>query len=280
MIPNTRYEQGLLRDLARDDIPDPIESILQQAFKRRWRHLAEERIKNVKPSIPLGRRFWTVSAEENREIARLFQSTEVQDLVTCLRKRGKNDEIEVLDAAYWVKGCSSLGRLRYAVLIGIGRESKQDRFCLFDIKEATNAVAPRTAKVSMPRDNAKRIVEGARNLSPFLGERMLATRFLDRAVVARELLPQDLKLELEQSSQKEIVAAAHFLSGVVGIAHSRQMEKSIRAEWISDVTRSRSKSLDAPSWLWTSIVELVSVHEVSYLEHCRKYAMQGVADNE
>jgi uncharacterized protein (DUF2252 family) len=269
------YEQGLLRDPDRDDIPDPIESILQQAFKRRWRQLAEERIKNVKPAIPLGRRFWTVSAEEKREIAQLFQSAEVQDLVTCLRKRGKNDEVEVLDAAYWVKGCSSLGRLRYAVLIGIGRQSKRDRYCLFDIKEAVNAVAPRTAKASMPRDNAKRVVEGARHLSPFLGERMLATRFLDRAVVARELLPQDLKLELGRLSRKEIIAAARFLSGVVGKAHSRQMEKSTRAEWISEVTRSRSKSLDAPSWLWTSIVELVSEHEASYLEHCRKYAMKG-----
>ena len=28
--------------------------------------------------------------------------------------------IKVLDAAYWMKGCSSLGRLRYAVVLGIG----------------------------------------------------------------------------------------------------------------------------------------------------------------
>jgi uncharacterized protein (DUF2252 family) len=29
--------------------------------------------------------------------------------------------------------------------------------------------------------------------------------------------------------------------------------------------------LDAPSWLWSSVVAL-SNHEVAYLEHCRKYA--------
>jgi uncharacterized protein (DUF2252 family) len=36
-----------------EDIPKPVRLILKQAYKREWRHLAEERIKNVKPSIPL-----------------------------------------------------------------------------------------------------------------------------------------------------------------------------------------------------------------------------------
>jgi uncharacterized protein (DUF2252 family) len=47
------------------------------------------------------------------------------------------------------------------------------------------------------RDNAQRVVRGARNLAPFLGERMLAMRILGTSVVIRELLPQDLKLEME-----------------------------------------------------------------------------------
>ena len=33
----------------------PIEAVLQQATKREWRHLAQERIEDVKPNIPLGR---------------------------------------------------------------------------------------------------------------------------------------------------------------------------------------------------------------------------------
>jgi len=33
------------------------------------------------------------------------------------------------------------------------------------------------------------------------------------------------------------------------------------------------KSLDAPGWLWKSVVELVAEHEIAYLEHCRRYAM-------
>ena len=104
-----------------------------------------------------------------------------------MRDRHKKDELAVLDAAYWVKGCSSLGRLRYAVLIGIGKHSNFGKFCLVDIKEAVVAAAPRYAKSTMPRDTGKRVVEGARNLSPFLGERMLAARFLDRSIVIREL---------------------------------------------------------------------------------------------
>jgi hypothetical protein len=36
-------------------------------------------------------------------------------------------------------------------------------------------------------------------LSPALGDRMLAATFLDRTVFIRELLPEDLKLEVGQN---------------------------------------------------------------------------------
>ena len=48
----------------------------------------------------------------------------------------------------------------------------------------------------MPRDNAERVVSGARAIAPFLGKRMRAARLLGRQVVVRELMPQDLKLEV------------------------------------------------------------------------------------
>jgi uncharacterized protein (DUF2252 family) len=174
----------------------------------------------------------------------------------------------MLDAAYWVKGCSSLGRLRYAVLLGVGKR-KDHEFCLIDIKEAAPAAAPRYETTAMPRDNAKRVVEGARNLSSYLGERMLAARFMDKTVILRELLPQDLKLELERIDNEETVATAHFLAAVVGKAHGRQLNPALKKEWLSDLSRCRSKNLDAPSWLWNSVVELVSTHEAAYLQHCR-----------
>jgi uncharacterized protein (DUF2252 family) len=36
----------------------------------------------------------------------------------------------VVDAAYWMKGCSSLGRLRFAVLLGVGKnQAKEGDLC-------------------------------------------------------------------------------------------------------------------------------------------------------
>src|SRR6201995_4358636 len=46
----------------------PIELLLRQADNREWRHLAQERIEDVKPNIPLGERFWALSDEEKQEI--------------------------------------------------------------------------------------------------------------------------------------------------------------------------------------------------------------------
>ena len=40
-----------------------------------------------------------------------------------------------------------------------------------------------------------------------------------------------------------------------------------------DLSRARSGSLEAPSWLWSSVVNLLAIHEKAYLEHCRLYAL-------
>jgi uncharacterized protein (DUF2252 family) len=40
-----------------------------------------------------------------------------------------------------------------------------------------------------------------------------------------------------------------------------------------------SKKLDAPSWLWASVVDLVARHETAYLEHCRSYALEAFQNN-
>ena len=125
----------------------------------------------------------------------------------------------------------------------------------------------------MPKDNAMRIVEGARHLSPYLGERMRSSQFLDTSVFIRELLPQDLKLEIEAMNEDEAKNLAFYLAFVVGRAHVRQMDDPTRNAWIKELKRNRSKTIDAPFWLWRSIVELISVHEAGYLNHCRRYAL-------
>jgi uncharacterized protein (DUF2252 family) len=250
----------------------PIEKVLNQSMNRKWRHLAQERIEDVKPTIPLGERFWALDKNEKTEIAKLFETEEVRKLITSFKHRDDDAKIRVLDAAYWMKGCSSLGRLRYAVLLGVGPK-KDKEFCLVDIKEAVRAAAPAAKNADMPKDFAKRVVTGASRLSPFLGERMLAAKFLSRSVVLRELMPQDLKLEMDRLTREEAVAAAGFLAGVVGKAHARQMDAATRKHWAAQLTRNRSKDLNAPNWMWNSIVELIASHETAYLEHCRRYAM-------
>ena len=105
----------------------------------------------------------------------------------------------------------------------------------------------------MPRDYAKRVVEGARKFSPYLGERMLPGHLLGKPAVMRELLPQDLKLEMDQLTRDEAIGAARFLASVVGTAHAQQMDKDQRREWRECLKRNRSKKLNAPLWLWTTV---------------------------
>jgi uncharacterized protein (DUF2252 family) len=247
----------------------PIQAVLDQSRRRRWQHLAEERIEDIKPRIPLGRRFWTLEEKERKEIEELFQQDAVRKKITSLKGRNDDSKITVEDAAYWMKGCSSLGRLRYAVLLGIGKKTERTH-CLVDLKEATAPAAPHS-KANV-KNNAERVVQGACALSPNLGERMLALSLLGRDVVMRELMPQDLKFDLDRLTQEEAVGAAKYLAGVVGKAHGRQMDAKTRSSWLSTLRKQHSKSLDAPGWLWTSVTSLVADHEVAYLEHCRRYA--------
>ncbi len=267
--------QGETLDSERD-MPKTVRQVMRAAAGRSWKHLADERIEGVEPVIPLGKRFWPLTEEEHGAAADLFAQEPLRQLATVLRSRADDAPVRVLDAAYWRKGCSSLGRLRIAVLAAIGT-GRQERHCLMDVKEATAAAAPRFAGADMPRDNAERVVTGARNLSPFLGRRMVASRLLGKAVFVRELLPQDLKLEIEQLSVDEAMGVAEFLARVVGRGHARQMSASDRRGWLGELQRNRSKSLDAPSWLWRSVVDLVASHEAAYLEHCRRWAMAEAA---
>ena len=252
--------------------PKPIQALLRRAVRRRWRHLAEERLETIEPSIPLGKRFWALTKEERIALTQMVESKPVKKLITSLKSRGEDDPVELVDAAYWMKGCSSLGRLRYAALLRVG-SAKDASFCLIDAKEGVAPAAPASRRAKMPRDNAVRVVTGACALSPNLGQRMLATRLLDKAVVVRELMPQDLKIEIDQLTREEAVTVARYLAGVVGAAHGRQMDGTTRKEWLATLKRKRPSALDAPSWLWSSVVELMGLHEQAYLDHCRRYAL-------
>ncbi|MEO5866823.1 MAG: DUF2252 family protein [Sphingomonas sp.] len=254
--------------------PDVVRKILRRAAGRRWRHLAKERIEGTDPVIPLGKRFWPLEEGERAAIDALFASNEVRERTLQLADAGHKGAVRVVDAAYWRKGCSSLGTLRYAVLIGVRVKGAKDEYlALVDIKEAVRPLAPVAKGAKMPRDPAKRVVAGATALAPHLGERMIAARLLGRPVVMRELKPQDLKLEIAQLSEEDAVGVAAYLAHVVGRAHARQLDGAERRAWRATFLRQADARIDAPSWLWRAVVDLAGAHESAYLDHCRSYAI-------
>ena len=94
---------------------------------------------------------------------------------------------------------------------------------------------------------------------------------MNNAVFIREITPQDMKLEVECLGADEIQAMARYLGGVVGHAHGRQMEGQDWRSWRAEL--GRKEKPDAPSWLWSSVVELLSIHDQAYLDHCRRFAL-------
>jgi uncharacterized protein (DUF2252 family) len=80
---------------------------------------------------------------------------------------------------------------------------------------------------------------------------------------------------MESLTADEAVAAARHLAFVVGHAHARQMNAKTKKKWREVLSHRRMKTLDAPSWLWKSVVELMARHEAAYLEHCRQYALRA-----
>ena len=268
------YELALAEPKEAEGVPesDAIRAVRRRALGRRWKHLARERLEDVEPKIPLGKRFWALTDEERAALDAVFAADETQGWIATLGEEREGCEATLVDAAYWMKGCSSLGTQRFAALVELRRGDDRD-YALVDLKEAVAAAAPAAPSADMPDDHAERVVAGARALSPNLGERMLATTVLGRPMVARELAPQDLKIEVDQFTRAEAVAAARYLAYVVGHAHARQMPKADRDAWLAALERRRPANLDAPSWLWSSVVDLSASHESGYLEHCRRFAM-------
>lgn len=258
--------------------PDVVQSVKRRALGRRWRHLAKERFEAVEPRIPVSKRFWPISDKEREALARGLADP---SLLATILGLGENvaglNQPRLIDAAYWMKGCSSLGLLRYAAIVSLPDEDGEQSFALIDLKEAVDPVAPATPTATMPKDNSQRVVTAAQALSPHLGRRMATIKVLGRSLFVRELAPQDLKLELEQFSRSEAVRAARFLAFIVGKAHARQMPIDARNAWLETLSADRRGSLDTPSWLWESVVSLAGQHEVGYLEHCRRHAL---SDNE
>ncbi len=269
------YSAAMLDPVRGDAGPEPdvVATVRKRALGRRWRHLARERLEAVEPTIPLGRKFWALTDEEKAGLSDIFNTPDVARLILSLDHKDGDRDVRLVDAAYWMKGCSSLGLLRFAAVIGLKNAKGRSDYALVDLKEAVAPIAPAAAGANMPKDQAERVATAARALSPHLGARMIPVRMLDRSLFIRELAPQDLKLEVEQFTQSDAVKAAHYLAFVVGKAHARQMDDAARREWSAVLDTDRRGAIDAPTWLWESVVSLAGTHEAGYLEHCRRYAL-------
>src|SRR5580692_10886948 len=82
------YESGLSqRGMENAKRPEPVGLTLRNAIRRTWKHLAEERIRDCKPNIPLGNSFWPLEKTERSTIRQLFMQEDVRKLTTMLRCR-------------------------------------------------------------------------------------------------------------------------------------------------------------------------------------------------
>jgi hypothetical protein len=89
------YEEALEREEDDpDSSPEVVDIVMKQAVTRSWKQLARERIKDTKPTIPLGARFWPLTADERTAIKSLFKQDHVRRLTRILRFRGKHEDVE------------------------------------------------------------------------------------------------------------------------------------------------------------------------------------------
>ena len=82
---------------------------MRKSAKRTWKDLAKERLKDTRPSIPRGQKFWPISEDEFKNLDQLFRTSTIRNMVISLSHRDEDAKVEMIDAAYWMKGCSSLG---------------------------------------------------------------------------------------------------------------------------------------------------------------------------
>ncbi|MCJ2138133.1 DUF2252 family protein [Methylobacterium sp. J-026] len=265
------YAAGL-SDPDETGVPDADSVIVattrRLAHGRRWRHLSKERLRGKSARLPRGKRFLDLQPGERTGVEALLREPAFARRVLGLDAEAR---IDLVDAAFWIKGCSSLGRMRLAALVRIEGAQDRARVALIDVKEAVPHLAPLAPGATIPADPAHRVVAGARALSPALGERMIAGHIGATPVIVRALLPQDLKIVAEQFSKGEGVRVARSLAVVVGRAHGRQFAPEARAAWRRQVEEGGWDG-PAPHWLWSSVTTLMGLHQSGYLDHCRDVA--------
>ena len=83
------YQNALRQDAdGVDDAPKSVRLALRKSISRSWKHLAEERLEDRKPTIPLGSKFWKLSRSErdgDRRAVPLTEASAIGNLAAIAR---------------------------------------------------------------------------------------------------------------------------------------------------------------------------------------------------
>jgi uncharacterized protein (DUF2252 family) len=170
--------------------------------------------------------------------------------------------LDVLDVAWRVAGCGSLGGLRVAVLVR--GKGGADGAWIFDMKEegmpsaAASRMVRRPAK-ALRAEPAARVCAGFRASVP-RAPRWIGTTWLgDRSMFVRRLAPQEDKLDLETLRDVDLDPLASYLGALTGRAHARGATKTPRDPWTEE---ERAGIVDRA-------IAIAGIHEATYLALCK-----------
>jgi uncharacterized protein (DUF2252 family) len=267
--------------LSLDDPPARLRKLERHAAARTRTELLDGRCpdKDGRRAFPTGPRYWPLFDGERRAVKALLARPEVEALVTTLAGLSLDHDggLEIVDVAFRVAGTGSLGVFRAAAVVSIGAHGKKHRdddLRLLDVKEALPTHTPSAAGAKVPKDDAERVVHGARALSPPIGSRLLAATLGDLPVVVRELLPQEDKVSVDGLEHDEACQVAGHLGAIMGRAHARQLSAKDAKAWRA-AFGAKGEAPAPPKWLWEGLVATVGVHESAYLEHCGELARRA-----
>lgn len=89
------YAQAVAEpDRARPAKPEAVRSKVAKAFRRTWKQLLKQQLKNTKPTIPIGKRFWPISAIERMALKATFSQA-----CRVIARRDADADAEFVDAA-------------------------------------------------------------------------------------------------------------------------------------------------------------------------------------
>src|ERR1700760_1974127 len=82
------YQAALQQDAETiNDAPENVRLTMRESNTRSWKALARERLRDEKPTIPMGSKFWPLSRPEREAIDELSSAPLLRHLATSLRSR-------------------------------------------------------------------------------------------------------------------------------------------------------------------------------------------------